>query len=332
MLMNMKHNLLYTILTSVIFTACVEDFDIVMDNNNDYVCIDAIITTADSVQGVYIRKTAFVDKSTRNTTYDIISDAKITLTDNTTGQEYQYEQPGENRTMLVGIQIPGAPEGEYYYTTRYVFDKDAYVLMGFTPIPGRSYTMNIEHDGKVYSSTQYVHKDPLVEGITFRPYSASESGRVEDEYEAFNPTLHIGDSEPDKDNYYIFIGNIYAWDRFLTRNGETRYQIPITPISEQDFKSGVNAVEINETMGATAHGKGTGISYGEMYEYSLWSVSRENYKYLCSIKDHMTTDGGVYTPYLDTPITNFSGKHVMGQFMAVNETKYEGYVTYRNIE
>ncbi|MCQ2201269.1 MAG: DUF4249 domain-containing protein [Bacteroidales bacterium] len=328
----MRNKILYTLLTSAIFTACVEDFDIVMDNNNDYVCIDAIITNADTIQGVYIRKTAKVDGNAKNTTHEFISTARITLTDNSTGQEYLYNSPGKEykRGDTTGREdIPGIYWEDYRET---IFGKDAYVLTGFKPEPGRSYTMNIEVNGKRYTSTQYLHKDPLVEGITFRPYKASESGLVSDEYDAYNPTLHIGDSEPDMDNYYIFIGNVYAWDRELTRTGNTSYQIPITPISEQDFKPGINAIDVNETMGIEAHSKGSGIEYGQGYTYSLWSVSKENYKYLCAIKDHMTTDGGVYTPYLDTPPTNFSGEHVMGQFMAINETHYKGVVTYRNID
>lgn len=53
-----------------------------------------------------------------------------------------------------------------------------------------------------------------------------------------------------------------------------------------------------------------------------------------AVEAHLTSDGGVYSPTPTTPVTNFSGRNVQGQFIAASCTVFNGtmtpdYVTFR---
>lgn len=307
-----------------ILTSCISEYDIKIDSDNDYVTIDAIISTNDTIQYVYIRKPYVASPDIRETNeYDIgtycypnIANASVILIDNTTAHKYEY---------LYYESI----DADYYSGTEYIFTE--YYLPNFTPEVNHSYTLTVTIGKETYSSTQVIHNNPIVEGLLFRAYNSGGYDYMGNDYIGYRPILFYRDCEFKRNNYYLFIDNEYGFAPIERLGNFLRY-VPISPLSDEGMKSEVDGYLLPMGMGAYEKGPGNELNFGSFYHYEIWTVSEENYKFFKSMEAQLTTDGGVYTPCHSSPPTNFSGYHVTGQFIAANVLKLDGMVSDENFE
>lgn len=292
---------------SVIVVSCIEEYDLSIQGEvADYVCIDAILSTNDSVQTVYVRHLHDFDVSTRwvstsinivNVTDPSIPNAKIRLTDNDTKEIYIYEE--------VRTYDRNKPDLYFYH----------YELNNFKPIVNHTYTIDIEVCGKNFTSTQTVHRAPIIDTIMARPYWDSEYLD-----KAKRPIVHLTDTEPDSVNYCIFIEDrSVSHIRGLHRYDCAIHNLPYSLFSDEGSKLQRYIINLPHGMGNYEYDKYTsGITSTE-----VWSLSEENYVFFREMQKQMETDGGIYTPYSRTPPTNFEGENVLGQFIATDVYRYE---------
>ncbi|MDO4462871.1 MAG: hypothetical protein Q4C30_10355 [Bacteroidia bacterium] len=198
-----------------------------------------------------------------------------------------------------------------------------YRLPNFTPLVGRTYTAKVIYEGNEYMSTQTVHQAPIVEKVTFKPYSTIDESRG-----LFRPFLYISDPNPSMPNYYLFVNDLSRY--YFSRDGYESHYMPLSLLTDYGMNNIYGGVEMSLGMGCVDSQKGTGV--GSEFDFEVMSISKENYDFFVEMEKQITTDGGVYTPCPVTPPTNFSGERVMGQFIATDAKNYHFKATDDNIE
>lgn len=63
------------------------------------------------------------------------------------------------------------------------------------------------------------------------------------------------------------------------------------------------------------------------------TISKTNYDYFGVMADQINNDGGIYKPTHTSPVSNFSGKDVQGQFIAASVMEFYNVITeYKVVE
>lgn len=280
---------LFLIIISCCVTSCVEPIDIKIEGVSELLAIDAMVTDYDSVQTVYIRRECesleYYEK------YPPFENASVYIKDDN-GWGAFFEDQGDGRVFK---------------------------LSGHQFEPGRTYTISINVDNKLFEATEKMVPLPVVEGMKFYP-SISKDGE-----ENWNPILYFKDNQPEVDNYYLFAQSL-EW----IRNGSQNRYVPIQILSDVGLRGDMDGVDIELGMGAEWQ-MSSDLYFGERYSYNFLTISKSNYDYFAVMQSHIENDGGVYKPTPTSPATNFSGKNVQGQFIAASRKVLSGRVSVNNI-
>lgn len=279
------------------FCSCLDECDLYLTSDQGYISIDVMISTADTVQYAYVRRsydsTVHPDTArlygwnTKNLLYFPYVDCVVTLKDIDINAEYVFE------------------EMDYH-------SSHVYCLNNFTPVVGHTYMVNVEVEGKSYQSTQTIRKGPIIDKFGFKPYSTS------DENDLYRPIVYITDPCPEETDYYLFVNDL--GHNCFVRTGIESYYMPISLLTDEGMDDMKGGIELSLGMGAYENEKGTGI--GSSFSFEVMSISKQNYDFFTEMEKQITTDGGVYTPSPVSPPTNFSGEKVMGQFIATDSKVY----------
>ncbi|MDO4462805.1 MAG: hypothetical protein Q4C30_10015 [Bacteroidia bacterium] len=289
------------VLSFLSLTSCLDECDLFLSTDRGYIAIDVMISTYATKQYAYVRKSFdhtvtedsvnSYDWNYRNWLYFESVDCEIILIDEETKREYTYRREVDKR----------------YTVEKY------YVLDDFTAIVGRTYTVKVIYDGKVYQSTQTVRKAPKIDNVKFKPYETADEKEGK-----FRPFLYFADPSPSEIDYCIFYDrDHHSGDcSYFDRTGYHVGYVPMTIYSDEGVKSAEGGIECSIGIGAYENEKNTGVGYS--FNFEVLSISKENYDFFVELEKQITTDGGVYTPTPVTPPTNFSGEKVMGQFIATD--------------
>ncbi|MBP5364305.1 MAG: DUF4249 family protein [Bacteroidales bacterium] len=186
---------------------------------------------------------------------------------------------------------------------------------------GHTYTITVEADGRTFTSTQTIQPVPKVDAVKFFTHDSPEGPLL-------SPSLYFNDVQPDRTNYYVFT-NLYQYHRITA---SSYFYVFLAPFSDENQSSEISGLHMSLGMGAVKDQKKDGFGKGDYYYYELYSISKENYEYYKSMENQLTSDGGVYRPNPSTPLTNFSGENVQGQFVAASKTIMCGRITPWDIE
>ncbi|MBP5364306.1 MAG: DUF4249 family protein [Bacteroidales bacterium] len=214
----------------------------------------------------------------------------------------------EERLMLYSsnISFEGLTMGPYY----------TYYHDGCDFKRGHTYTLTVEAEGRTFTATQTINPVPKVDKVKFFTHDSPEGPLL-------SPSLYFNDVRPDRTDYYVFT-DIFQHHRV---RASAYFYVFLAPFSDENQSTSVNGLHMSLGMGATQNQKGDGYSAGNYYYYELFSISADNYDYYKTMEKQLTSDGGVYRPNPSTPLTNFSGEHVQGQFVAASKTFMYGQIS-----
>lgn len=273
--------------------ACVEEVELFSgDGARSLIVIDAAISTADSLQYVYIShggEWSDPEEGFREAIYDIVDTRLVTLTDD----------QGQVDTFAV------SPNGRICTLARSDFD------------PGRAYRLDVQVGRRHFYALQQVRPRPIVDGIRF-------VRRLTKDDEIYTPVFYFRDAEPGVDNYYLFSPLFSS----MARQGAVYRYPPIMLVADAALNEAVDGVALSNGLGGGGDDRGY---WGEinfasrgLYSYALSSVSREVYDYYAALEKQITSDGGVYQAAPATPRTNFVGDNVQGLFIAADTYEFRG--------
>lgn len=305
-----KQKLVFYLITVICFSSCLEEYDLYLPSDEGYLSIDVLISTKDTIQYAYVKKSYDADFALESDGHNNLVrmyasfqsiDCEVKVVDEETQIEYDFEK----REYILEEGVKAVD----------------YVLNGFTPAVGKTYTAKVKYNGKTYQSTQTVHKGPIIDKITFKPYYTA------DEEDIFRPFIHITDPNPKETDYYFFVELDWFGTHFH-RDSYSAYYVPYSILSDEGMTGTNEGIELSLGMGAEENQKTTGMRY---FHYEIMSISKENYEFFEEMKKQLTNDGGVYTPCPVTPPTNFTGGKVVGQFIATDAKIYDIYPDESNI-
>lgn len=283
---------LTAILVGGLATSCVEEYDLKINNEQEYYVIDAIINDVDTVHVVNVYRNGDLC----DTWEPAIEDITVKIEDQN-GWNAEYENTKNGRE---------------------------FTLYGQPFEAGNTYTLTVKIGKQTFRATEYMCPLPVIDSLTFYSHSTL------DEAEVFSPIVYMHDSQPDRDNYYIFTDQYHL--------GENRYHwshshfLYIDYLSDKGMKEEMSGIRISIGMGAYDGQKGAGVHLWERYYYEILTVSKENYEFFKAMSNQLSSDGGIYRPFPITPRTNFEGNgKVLGQFMACSKHIFEGILTIDDI-
>ncbi|MCU7616360.1 DUF4249 domain-containing protein [Chryseobacterium sp. PBS4-4] len=126
-------NLFLIIISLFLFTGCEKEIDLDLDDQSGNIVIEANVT--DQVGPYYVKITKSV-AFTADNVYPVIKDATVVLSDNT----------GQTETLTY--------IGEGFYETK-----------TFSAVPGRTYTLKVSAEGKVYTAQSKMPEPVLLEDL-----------------------------------------------------------------------------------------------------------------------------------------------------------------------
>lgn len=277
--------------------ACVEEVGLFNgEEGRGLIVVDAVVSTADSLQYVYIShggEWSGPDEIFREAIYDIVDTRLVTLTDDLGRADTFDVSPNGRICTLAHPDLR----------------------------PGRTYRLDILVGGRHFYAVQAMRPHPIAEGIRFVRRQTKDD-------EIYAPVFYFRDAEPDAVNYYLLSPRFSV----MARGGAVYKYLPIMLLSDARLYAEVDGVELSNGLGGGGDDRGY---WGEinfasrgLYSYALSSVSRDVHDYYAALERQITSDGGVYQTATATPRTNFVGDNVQGLFIAADTYEFRGPVTF----
>ncbi|MCQ2202983.1 MAG: DUF4249 domain-containing protein [Bacteroidales bacterium] len=283
----------------IFLSSCVEEFDIKVDGQPELIVIDAVVTDIDSVQTVYIRRDREVLlQSHVFNKYPPIKDVTVHIEDDN-GWSGDFEDVSENWEEI--------DEGRVFQLEGHQFE------------PGRTYTITVHVGDRVFKATETMIPLPDIKGLRFYSKNTKDDGS------RYQPMIYFTDNQPDVENYYLFSRRFDV----IRCESESRY-IPLQRLSDVGFRGDLDGIALSVGYGAEEYFT-YDLELESCYYFDFMTISKSNYNYYGVMEDNINNDGGVYKPSPTSPLTNFSGDNVQGQFIAASRIGLQGKVTLDNI-
>ncbi len=337
--MKLKRNffpIVVAILMGVIHQSCLEQVDLALDDGLEGFVIDAKLiypntthfisitrlngkSMADCPNEISIKLTddngrtiTFMDVKT--ITDDILNSyipAEIVdSTYNWYTEEYDYEYEAIDKDKAGYRYFV-----EWYRSGRY-YPKEHFVAINEELEIGRVYTLIVTIDGKEYCATEKLLPPIEITGLKYKPVEKWKS-LGEGYITMLCPTFSLVNKPENNSKYFLATGEggfrIFHTENMKDTiselqlreyNYEPTYEDESIPFSNRDcwytFKD-----DLQDGLNTT---------------YSFYPISKDNYEYYESIEKQIRTDGGLYSPTGSTPVTNFTGGTIYGQFIVTSES------------
>ncbi|MCQ2202982.1 MAG: DUF4249 domain-containing protein [Bacteroidales bacterium] len=290
--------LVYSILTVtlLILSSCVEEFDIMVDNRYEMIVIDAMVTDLDTVQTVYICRER--EKLDYDIKYPPIEGVSIHIEDDN-GWNGEFKDISEDR---------GRNRGRIFAIKGHQFE------------PGRTYTITVLVGDREFKATETMIPLPDIRGLKFYSKETKDNDGCR-----YQPIIYFKDNQPNVDNYYLFSR------RFdVIRSEEATRYAPLQRLSDVGFRDNLDGIALSVGYGAEPQFT-FDLQMDSYYYFTFMTISKSNYNYYGVMEDNINNDGGIYKPTPTSPVTNFIGENVQGQFIAASRLNIHGQVTLDNI-
>lgn len=163
----------------LMLTSCIEEVDINIDDEYDYIVIDAMVTDIDTVNTVYVyrngEKSATYEPKLDNVSVEICDQNgnNMTFTDVNNGRRFELH-------------------GKHFSA-------------------GNTYTLTVKVGERVFQSTQYMAPLMKIKGISFYGHETA------DDY-LYSPIIYVEDDQPEVDNYFMFFDHFFQRFEFEAQN------------------------------------------------------------------------------------------------------------------
>lgn len=277
-----------TVAAAACLCGCVDEYQVITEGQSGTIVIDAMLVDIDSVQTVFIRKS---------------------------GDTYFKEfHRNEEPEAIEGASVKVEDDLGW---SAYFEDETGlgrrFSLSGHQFEAGRTYTVTVTAEGRTFTATEKMVAPPKVNGLKFFRHNTKDD-------RLWSPILYMEDSAPDETNYYLFRG---MW---FPRDAHDQLFLYAMRLSDEGLRSDMEGIRIALGIGADDEAY-SGIHLGEIFSYTLYTISKRNYDYYGTIETQMTSDGGLYRPTPTSAVSNFSGANVQGQLIAAAAVSMTGRLT-----
>ncbi len=291
---------------SFLLTACIKAVDEITLTGQRPLTINALITNDQGPFFVQITQSSnrlqdytsnqnsggrgIVKSSDGRLINEPIVDAIVTLTDDQ-GNAYQL-QPWDQVFDNAAIANTWAELG--VYTT-------SGSLKG---VPGRTYTLNVKHEGQEYKATATIPPlPPSIDEVTF-----VEKILTKGQPEPYKiPTVSFTEPQ-DQENYYMFFYERFDEDGTGTSISQTNlwtmFFEDVIIFDDQFLKANVKQLSLDSGL-ETGQGLDPLFSGGSV-RVEMHSLSKAAYEFYNALKAQIRNDGGAFSQAPASPPTNFS--------------------------
>ncbi|HAH25066.1 MAG TPA: hypothetical protein DCL77_15140 [Prolixibacteraceae bacterium] len=277
----MRHYILF-IITLFLFTGCVEDFDLKLQNTDPRLVVEGLITNKPGPYYISLTKSKTGTFTVLNYNYinnaELVRDATVIISDDF----------GQLDTLkLIQINDNSNSRDKWF--------KGSYKTSKLIGIPGHTYSLKIKVWNKEFKALSYMPPVPDIDSLRYFMKTAEKDGQ-----EYYIPLLNF--KEPQGiDNYYL----VQLKDEFSLSLIVNTYIWQYSIFSDIHLKPYVS--NLNISLGANPRG----ITYPHYWEgdsiyVALSSLSKEAYIYYKALLDQFENDGGAYKPTPTSPLGNIS--------------------------
>jgi hypothetical protein len=242
---------------AVMLTACEETIELDSRQAPPQLVVQSTITNQLKAHPVTLSKTAGFYSSGQTPR---VTDAVVSISDNENNVfDYFYNSEA-------GKYFPNQP---------------------FEGIPGRTYTLNIQADGKTITAMETMPTAPVIDKIQ---QQIDEEEQEDPEDEGYFYEITINATEPqDTRDYYLF--KFYRNDSIQDADGRAIYFADDNLIGEQ-----INGIE------APVYYK-----VGDEAKFEIYSITRQAFVFYNDLNNILNSDGGMFSPQPANPRTNLQG-------------------------
>lgn len=326
----------------ILHQSCIEELDLLTNDNSDIYVIDAMLVNPDSVHFVKISlaNDAPIDINTKfsvkltddNGEERTFKDTKeffdeINDFDNNIHHyedEFFYESARKYHFINKLDSVLGvAYRNETIYENSQEGTSKIFFISNYKLEVGKKYTLSVTIDDKEYSAKEKLLPPIKVKSIRYERIQEFKS--IEEGYLTLKiPTFSLINSS--EESKYFMASRTKL---------NSLYRGSIRLFSTENMGDTINELQFSRYNYEPAYEGSFGVSYsgpddwyvrGGYYCYTFYPISKANYEYYKVIEKQIKTDGGLYSPNAATPVTNFTGGKVYGQFIVTSESYiYDGY-------
>ena len=296
-LFNKYLGLLISLLSIQLLSSCIatQDFDLEVDNNPPIV-IHAVITDQAGPYYVQVSRAISdfdngVTNVVTNTHYTPITNATVMLSDD----------QGNNDVLTPYNQIfpEQNDQGEVLTFAQYGFYRTSTNIQG---VPGRTYTLTVQHEGKTYEAKATMPQPPPAITINYN--------------QLIYPLLNFSEPQTQDDYYMFFYRDFSGNDPTSSEAIENQFEDNLWPLfyqqllvySDHFWDSEVKDLDIylpNYEQGAPVFFCSP-PNCPENIQVQMHAISKEAYEFYNALNQQTGNDGGTFHSEPATPPTNFT--------------------------
>jgi len=277
--------IIYAFLATVLFSifGCSKEFDMITSDTPIQLVVEGEVTNL--APPYYIRLTKSFNKQVKpNFSGDLsedvaepVTDAVVTLSD---------DKGNSEKLTYVG-----------YLNNK--FSNGWYKCENIIGVSGNTYTLSINYNNKIYTSTSTLPNPVVVDSIGFKEKILVAKGET-----VQIPLIYFRDPANVK-NYYLIH---YLIDGFMGNNRVWPYSV----LDDKYITEYVNGLEVDDGQSADGKDFYNELSSGTEVTVVLESINYSTYNFYKGIIDQFSADGGAFSSIPSTPISNIDG--ALGHF------------------
>ena len=356
-----KSHAFYLLLSVFLISSCTEDYQFPDMGKQTTIVITGLITNEPGPYYVKVMEN-ISDLSTLSTTQRAINDARVTITDsNGSVDELQSfytlaldsavikipdwwwgDPPPDNYEYF--YNIPDANGGYFKFVVSkwsfYDIREGLYYTTSIKGVPGRTYALKVEYEGREYTATDYMCYGTVIDSISVEPIGKFINDKPGGTDGFLVPCLYFAEPK-DEVNFYMFKeGDIYGrynteqeWEfaafvpakNVVINNwgGEDWY---ISVVSDRFMPPYVSKYKMSDGDHARKWFQGTdmGFYYGRWDSggaIDMYCITEPVYRYYFALSRQYYEDGGAFSSSPASPPSNFSGG-AQGCFSTASVSQY----------
>ena len=289
--------IIFTVLITLILTACEKDFNIGIKANQPQLVVEGYINN-EMPQLNYVVLSRSMDYYNPDFQSAAIGGATVTITEGTLAGNSTYNWDPATEVQLFEANLPQIPENfrqGVYFDPRLITDSTN-ALKGKA---GKYYLLEIETGGQHYSAIASILQPVAIDSLTC---GFSFADTDDDNKEKARITIHYQD--PDT------LGNSQL---FYWRNRDNRNNFGWGGVGSAWRNYGVDDLTNGEYMHVTQN---RAFEIGDTVSYHMASVSREVYDFWDNFRDARNNEGPFSTPV--TLLNKIKGENVTGCFSGMS--------------
>ncbi|MCR5697186.1 MAG: DUF4249 domain-containing protein [Marinilabiliaceae bacterium] len=326
------------LLLSLSHQSCIDEFDWEFESNTNSYVIDAMLVNPDTMHFVKI-------SSANDARINPLEKFSVKLT-NDKGDTVEFKDSeeiwAENSDDFDNNVLHYNGEDHYEYEKHYHFMHKLdsiygsfrnefdiisrnnrhriFILPNYKLEIGRTYTLSVTIDGKECSATEKLLSPIEIKSMKYKKIKRFKSNS-EGDHDYLMPIFSLVNNS-NESKYFIAskgesqrLNSLYSSIIRIFSTENMNDTIKELQLSEYNYErvyycGGDDDWYLNRTIG----------SRSDVRCYCFYPISKANYDYYKTIVKQIKTDGGIYSPNAATPISNFTGGKIYGQFIVTSES------------